>query len=153
MAHIIQIKRGLETNLPTLSSGELAWTTDSKKCFIGDGTTNHEFLIDSSGGMAWITKTANYTASANDGIFTDTSSGAFTITLPATPTVGDSISIDDVAGSYSINNLTVGRNGEKINNATTDPVFDEDDIRVNFIYSGSTYGWRYTIERLTITAS
>jgi len=153
MAHIIQIKRGLETNLPTLASGELGWTTDTKKCFIGDGTTNHEFLVDSAGGMTWSTKTANYTAVANDGIFADTNSSAFTVTLPATPTLGDSVSIDDVSGSFATNNLTVGRNGEKINNVASDPVFDEDSIRANFIYSGSTYGWRYTIERLIIVAS
>ena len=37
----IQIKRGLNTNLPIGDSGEPLWTTDNFKLYIGDGTTNH----------------------------------------------------------------------------------------------------------------
>ncbi len=36
----IQFKRGVKANLPTLSVGEPAFTTDTKEFFIGDGTTN-----------------------------------------------------------------------------------------------------------------
>lgn len=42
MANKIQLRRGLEANLPTLDAGEPAFTTDSYKLFIGDGSTNHE---------------------------------------------------------------------------------------------------------------
>ena len=41
MANTIKIKRGVEGNLPTLVAGEPGFTTDTKKLFIGDGTTNH----------------------------------------------------------------------------------------------------------------
>jgi hypothetical protein len=37
MANKIQIKRGLQANLPTLSVGELAYCTDTKELFIGTG--------------------------------------------------------------------------------------------------------------------
>ncbi len=40
MANKIQFKRGVKANLPTLSVGEPAFTTDTKEFFIGDGTTN-----------------------------------------------------------------------------------------------------------------
>jgi len=40
MANKIQFRRGLKANLPTLSVGEPAFTTDTKEFFIGDGTTN-----------------------------------------------------------------------------------------------------------------
>lgn len=40
MANVLQIKRGLEANLPTLAAGELAFTTDTKKFYVGDGTDN-----------------------------------------------------------------------------------------------------------------
>lgn len=44
MAHgaTIQFYRGAESGLPTLAAGEPAFTTDSFKFFIGDGSTNHE---------------------------------------------------------------------------------------------------------------
>lgn len=40
MAQIIQIKRGLRANLPTLLAGELAICTDSKEVYAGDGSAN-----------------------------------------------------------------------------------------------------------------
>lgn len=42
----IKLKRGPKSNLGLLSSGEPAFTTDTKELFIGDGTTNN--LINSS---------------------------------------------------------------------------------------------------------
>ncbi|WP_017210971.1 hypothetical protein [Clostridium beijerinckii] len=36
----ILLKRGLKANLPTLSSGEPGFTTDTNEVFIGNGTTN-----------------------------------------------------------------------------------------------------------------
>ena len=42
MPNIIKIKRGTEANLPTLEAGEEAFTTDTYKLFVGDGTTNHQ---------------------------------------------------------------------------------------------------------------
>jgi len=41
-ANIIKIKRGTEANIPTLEAGELAFTTDTHKLFVGDGTNNHQ---------------------------------------------------------------------------------------------------------------
>lgn len=40
MANTLQIKRGLESNLPRLAVGELAFTTDAGKFYVGDGTNN-----------------------------------------------------------------------------------------------------------------
>jgi len=40
MANKIQVKRGLKTDLPTLSAGEPGFCTDTKEAFIGDGTSN-----------------------------------------------------------------------------------------------------------------
>jgi hypothetical protein len=42
MPQKIQVKRGVKANLPTLSVGEPAFTTDTKQVFVGDGTTNVE---------------------------------------------------------------------------------------------------------------
>ena len=43
MATKIKLKRGEEANLPALDVGEPAFTTDTKKFFIGSDVGNHEF--------------------------------------------------------------------------------------------------------------
>ena len=55
----------------------------------------------------WLTKTANYTAVAGDGIFADTTTAAFTITLPA-GVLGQVIEVKDNGNNFATNNLTVG---------------------------------------------
>lgn len=44
MANTLQIKRGAEANIPTLATGEPAFSTDTYRAFIGDGTTNRGLL-------------------------------------------------------------------------------------------------------------
>jgi hypothetical protein len=62
-----------------------------------------------SGGTSWqAVKTTGFTAVAGEGYFCDTSSAAFTATLPATPTLGDEVTFVDYAGTFDTNNLTVG---------------------------------------------
>lgn len=53
------------------------------------------------------------TAAAFETIIADTSGGAFTVNLPATPSQGDFVSFE-VGSDYSVDNLTIGRNGETI---------------------------------------
>jgi len=65
-------------------------------------------FVDNSGGTSWqAIKTGNYTASAGEGVFANTTAGAFTVTLPASPSLGDEVSIVDYAGTFDTNNLTV----------------------------------------------
>lgn len=40
MAQTIKVKRGLKTNLPLLSAGEMGFCTDTKEMFVGDGALN-----------------------------------------------------------------------------------------------------------------
>jgi hypothetical protein len=41
MPNTLQIKRGLQINLPTGLAGELLYTSDTKRLYIGDGATNN----------------------------------------------------------------------------------------------------------------
>lgn len=91
-----------------------------------------------------VTITGNYDASANERIFADTSSSAFTVNLPVSPAVGDTIQVIDVAGQFSINNCTIGRNSEKIQNYSEDLILNLDNASITFVYSGSTYGWVFS---------
>ena len=90
----------------------------------------------------WKTTTANITVINGDRYFVDTSSGAVTVTLPASPVVGDEVRLIDLASSFDTNNLTVGRNSEKINGSTADLVVSTEDSAIGLVYTGTTYGWK-----------
>jgi hypothetical protein len=69
----------------------------------------------------------------------DTSGGAFTVTLPATPATGNQLVIADSGDTFGTNNLTVGRNGSTIEGTAEDLVLDISGVSVQFVYSGSTW--------------
>jgi hypothetical protein len=84
-------------------------------------------------------KTANYTMADLEGVLANTSAGSFTVTLPATPTVGSQCIIADDASTFGTNNLTVGRNGSTIEGTAADLVLDINGVSVQFIYNGTTW--------------
>jgi hypothetical protein len=99
----------------------------------------------------WLRKTANYTAVASEKIVADTSGGAFTITLPATPSTGDTVVIGDGA-DFSTNNLTVGRNGSTIEGVADDFGLDIQHVKVEFVYDGTTWQVFPTISAAVLPA-
>jgi hypothetical protein len=94
--------------------------------------SSEEFLI----------KAEAYTAVAGDVVFVNSASGAYTITLPASPTLGNKVRIIDLANNAATNNITVGRNGNNIDGSASNFTIDINNAGVEFIYTNSTYGWR-----------
>jgi hypothetical protein len=94
------------------------------------------------GGNPWTSTTGSITIAANDRYFVDTSSSAITITLPASPQVGDQVAILDLAGTFETNNCTLARNSLKIMGLTENFVLDTENAAVQLVYTGSTYGWK-----------
>ena len=108
---------------------------------VTDGAGNLSF-VDNTGGTAWVAvKTSGFTAVAGEGYFCDTSGGAFTATLPATPTLGDEVTLVDYAGTFDTNNLTVGRNSENIQGSAADLTVSVERAGLTLVYSGATQGW------------
>jgi hypothetical protein len=96
-------------------------------------------IAGSGGGTSnWVRKTTTYTAVTGDKIIADTSGGAFTITLPATPSIGDNVIFADGA-SWNTSNLTVARNGSTIEGYVDDFILNIAGIEVSFIYDGTTW--------------
>jgi len=87
----------------------------------------------------WIVKTTTYTAVNKDAIAANTSGGAFTITLPATPSTGDSVTFADSGHTFNTNNLTIARNGSTIESFATDLILDVSNVFVSLIYDGTTW--------------
>ena len=99
-------------------------------------------FVDNSGGTSWqAIKTGNYTASAGEGVFANTTSGSFTVTLPASPSLGDEVTIVDYAGTFDTNNLTVGRNSQPIMGTAADLTVSIERAGLTLAYVDSTQGW------------
>ena len=96
--------------------------------------------------LNWIYKNATYNpALVGDAILANTTSGAFTITLPASPAVNDYVAIADYAGTFATNNLTVNSNSLKIMGTVQTLVLDVNYRNVTLVYSGATEGWVITL--------
>src|SRR6056300_1631741 len=89
-----------------------------------------------TGTVDWDTtaKTASFTAVSGNGYFVNTTSGAITVTLPATPSAGDIVSIADYAGTAATNNITIARNGSNINGAASDQLINKNNSGITLVY-------------------
>ena len=106
-----------------------------------DGSGNLSFATV-SGGAAWqAVKTSGFTAVAKEGYFCDTTSAAFTATLPISATIGDFISFVDYAGTFDTNNLTIGRNGHNIQGVAEDLTVSVERAGLTLVYVDATQGW------------
>jgi hypothetical protein len=92
--------------------------------------------------ITWSIVNTNSTMAARQGYFVDTTTGPITMTLPTSATLGDTIRINDLAGTFSANNLTVARNGHKIQGIANDLLVNVDQSSFGLVYSNSTYGWK-----------
>ena len=96
-----------------------------------------------TGTVDWDTtaKTTAFTAVSGVGYFVNTTSGAITVTLPATPSSGDIVSVSDYNGTASTNAITIARNGSNINGDAADFSITKADSAITFVYVDGTVGW------------
>jgi len=101
-----------------------------------------------TGTVDWQTavKTSTFTAASGEGYFCNTTAGAFTLNLPSSPSVGDIVSLKDYAGTFSTNNLTLGRGGSNINGSASDFPLNSDGTALTLVYADATKGWLITEE-------
>ena len=112
-------------------------TSNSGKFLTTDGTS----VSWAQATMASEAVSSNITLAKNTKYFVDTTA-ARTLTLPATPSLGDEVYIFDASNSAGVYNITISRNGEKINGNTGNLIFNVNGGSVALVYTGSTYGWR-----------
>ena len=143
----------------SISNGVLAPITDSD---VDLGTTSLRFkdtFVDTittteaiNGALKrWTVKTSAYTAVAGDRLLADTATtAAFTITLPSSPAVGDEIHILDSAANFDSANLTVGRNGKKIQGLSADLTLTTENTGIGLVFMSDTYGWRVLVDAYAV---
>jgi hypothetical protein len=106
-----------------------------------DGSGNLSFTTLTSGTSWQAVKTTGFTGAAGEGYFCDTTSAAFTATLPA-GTLGDEISFIDYAGTFDTNNLTIAPNGaEKIQGSAASLTVSVERAGLTLVYTDGTQGW------------
>jgi len=95
--------------------------------------------------IVWNTtiQTSSFTAAIDSGNFCNTTGGAFTVTLPATPARGDFVVIVDYAGTAATNNITVAGNGANINGGGS-KLLQTNRQGITFTYIDATQGWLST---------
>jgi|TARA_R100000149_G_scaffold29805_1_gene11460 hypothetical protein len=106
-----------------------------------------------SGSVDWQTgsiKTSTFTASNGEGYFADTTSSAFTMNLPSSPSAGSIVAVRDYAQTFNSNNLTIGRGGSNIEGFADDITIDGKAETVTLVYVDSTKGWVLVGESTTL---
>ena len=102
-------------------------------------------LRSGGGGLsAWVEKTDAYTLVAGDRIVLDTRDSALSLTLPASPTFSDEVSIIDGTNYAATNNVTVSGNGKKILASDSDFVINIDRASIDFMFYNDSQGWILT---------
>ena len=86
-------------------------------------------------GITSVVTSSSITATVNTHVYVDTAGQ--TITLPASPTIGQRVLI--TVGNFT--NTVVGRNGSNIMSSGTDMTLDKEYLSIQFIYTNSTVGW------------
>lgn len=132
----VKVQNGYE--LDEIHDVLISGPTDGQ-ALIYDGTSSlwkNETIL---AGINYVKKTANYTAVNKDGVLADTSGGAFTVTLPASPATGTEVIVADAGGTWDTNNLTVARNGSTIEGVAEDLVCNLNNVSVQLVYDGTTW--------------
>lgn len=132
-----------------------SWTTATRPSSPSAGQTGYNSTTGSLevyNGSAWgsaggmqtaSVQTGNFAATAGNIYPVNTTSAAITVTLPASPSAGNMITIIDYAGTAATNNITINPNGNKIQGTYTgnNAIISTNRQAYNLLYVDSTQGW------------
>jgi hypothetical protein len=154
--------------MPVVISGtngitNATWTTATRPSAPSTGQMGYNStlgVMEFYNGSAWVqggglitqsVQTTGFTAVAGSLYPCNTTSAAFTVTLPASPIAGNQIQIIDYAGTFATNNVTLGRNGSNITGVAADYLLKTNREAIILIYIDATQGWVVSSAAYTIT--
>ena len=136
-------KTPVDSSVTTAAIADGAVTTAK----LADANVTSAKLAAGAGGIDWSSsiQTSSFTAVAEKGYFVDSSGGAVTVTLPASPSQGDKVVVTDYKGSATATNkIVLGRNGSNIRGDAADYNIISANVSVQVVYSNATEGWVVT---------
>lgn len=132
------------TNLPTIpinKGGTNLTTVGANGTILGTDGSAYTYG-SASGALTWAAvQTSSFTASAGYGYLVNTTSSTITVTLPSSPTIGQTVVIVDYAGTAATNNITISPNGSKINAGLGSILIQTNREGLTLVYIDSTQGW------------
>ncbi len=127
----------------TVSGTGLTLPIGSTTVVYSDGT-NITGKLQTKG---YYTVPGDYTAVNNDQLLIDTSGGGIgttvTVTLPASPSVGNEVHFIDSGNNLAANNLTIARNGSNILGSASNLTVSTNGSAFTLVYVNATRGWIY----------
>tara|TARA_B110001450_G_C17520549_1_gene440368 strand:- start:168 stop:887 length:720 start_codon:yes stop_codon:yes gene_type:complete len=127
----------------TVSGTGITLPVGSTTILYSDGT-NITGKLQTKG---YYTPPSTYTAVNGDQLLVNTSGSgigtAVTITLPASPAIGNEVHFIDSGNAFASNNLTIGRNSSNILGAASNLVVNANSAAFTLVYVNATRGWIY----------
>lgn len=107
---------------------------------------NGGWLPLGGGGIRWeaLPHAATTTLVEGRGYLVDNSSAASTVVLPSPTRIGDSVTICDVFGKFSVYPLTIDPNGHPMYGSIEPMTLSTDSVSATFTWSGVNRGWVVT---------
>ena len=126
----------------TIASGSAAWVMPT-----ADGSANQVLKTDGSGNLDWVTSggsysdwavvTTTHTASSGEQLICNHASTPFTVTLPSSPSAGNTVTIKNVGAAL----ITIGRNSEEIDELAADGTLPRGNAVQLVFVDGSIDSW------------
>ena len=127
----------------TASGTGIVIPVGSKSLLYSDGTNVNKGLIN----KGYYTVPGAYTAVDGDQLLINTSAAGInssvTITLPASPSIGNEVHFIDSGNFLASNNLTVSRNGSNILGSASNLTVNTNGAAFTLVYVNAARGWAY----------
>jgi len=82
-----------------------------------------------------------YTMQENERILASTNAAPFAMNLPTGPSQGRWVDVADAVSTWGTNNLTLHRNGQKIQGVVQDLILDVSGALIHMVFLDPSYGW------------